>query len=407
MIPTKLDRSIIYLKGFPKNKYHHFLVLKPLEPFSDIMMDYLSTLSKAIFKNKVSREYPDLIAFAFFCRKANLLLLKSKHHNNAQSTIGRGFIFHITPSNVPMNFAFSLCAGLLAGNHNLIKLPTKDYNQVNLLIKTINLLSKDLSFEEASNRIALVKYDKNNENITSRFSKDCDIRVIWGGDQSINSIRKSKLSPKTLEITFPDRYSFSIFNAESFLNDKNHVSLLNNFYNDTYLTDQNACTSPHLIIWHGDMEKIKSAKTIFWSKFHKIVKKNYQISTLSIMDKFTTFCEKAVDSSDIYLIKSPDNLIWRVDVSILNEDTENHRSNSGYFLEYNASSLEEMSGFITKKYQTMSYYGFKKNQLKKIIKTIRPNGLDRVVPVGRTMDFSLFWDGIDLIKSFSRVIEIV
>ena len=54
----------------------------------------------------------------------------------------------------------------------------------------------------------------------------------------------------------------------------------------------------------------------------------------------------------------------------------------------------------------MSYYGFKKNKLKKLIKIIRPNGVDRVVPVGRTMDFSLFWDGNDLIKSFSRIIEI-
>ena len=49
--------------------------------------------------------------------------------------------------------------------------------------------------------------------------------------------------------------------------------MLKNFYNDTYLIDQNACTSPHLIIWYGDKEKIKTAKSIFWSKFHKIIKR--------------------------------------------------------------------------------------------------------------------------------------
>ena len=49
----------------------------------------------------------------------------------------------------------------------------------------------------------------------------------------------------------------------------------------------------------------------------------------------------------------------------------------------------------------------KKNKLKNLIKTIRPSGIDRVVPVGRTMDFSLYWDGNDLIKSFSRTIEII
>ena len=125
------------------------------------------------------------------------------------------------------------------------------------------------------------------------------------------------------------------------------------------------------------------------------------------MDKFVTFCEKAADRSDIYLTQSPDNLIWRVKINALNANIENHRSNSGYFLEYDSSSLKEISNFITKKYQTMSYYGFKKDKLKKLIKTIRPSGVDRIVPVGRTTDFSLFWDGNDLIKSFSRIIEII
>ena len=28
-------------------------------------------------------------------------------------------------------------------------------------------------------------------------------------------------------------------------------SIVKNFYNDTFLNDQNACTTPHLIIWLG------------------------------------------------------------------------------------------------------------------------------------------------------------
>ena len=36
--------------------------------------------------------------------------------------------------------------------------------------------------------------------------------------------------------------------------------------------------------------------------------------------------------------------------------------------------------------------------------TIIPKGIDRVVPLGRTLDFSLNWDGYDLIYSMSRVL---
>ena len=54
----------------------------------------------------------------------------------------------------------------------------------------------------------------------------------------------------------------------------------------------------------------------------------------------------------------------------------------------------------------MSYYGFQLKELKGLVQTIRPRGIDRIVPVGRTMDFSLYWDGNDLINSFSRIIDI-
>jgi len=34
-------------------------------------------------------------------------------------------------------------------------------------------------------------------------------------------------------------------------------------------------------------------------------------------------------------------------------------------------------------------------------------GIDRIVPIGATMDFSLIWDGRNLINTLSREVEIV
>jgi hypothetical protein len=39
-------------------------------------------------------------------------------------------------------------------------------------------------------------------------------------------------------------------------------------------------------------------------------------------------------------------------------------------------------------------------------KKIKPLGIDRIVPIGKTLDFSLNWDGYDLINQMSRIIEI-
>jgi hypothetical protein len=45
----------------------------------------------------------------------------------------------------------------------------------------------------------------------------------------------------------------SIINSKIFdkISKKKLSSLIKNFYNDTYLVDQNACSSPHLILWYG------------------------------------------------------------------------------------------------------------------------------------------------------------
>lgn len=34
-------------------------------------------------------------------------------------------------------------------------------------------------------------------------------------------------------------------------------------------------------------------------------------------------------------------------------------------------------------------------------------GIDRVVPIGKTMDFDLIWDGYDLVEQMSRIVVTV
>ena len=91
--------------------------------------------------------------------------------------------------------------------------------------------------------ISIVRYS-NNDSLTKKFSSMCNARLIWGGDNSINNIRKFSLQEKSLDIAFADRYSFCVINTSSILNlNYNDTKrLVEKFYNDTYLVDQNACS---------------------------------------------------------------------------------------------------------------------------------------------------------------------
>ena len=65
-------------------------------------------------------------------RCAALLAEKAKY-DDAELRLGKGVVFHIAPSNVPVNFAFSFAAGLLAGNANIVRIPSKDFEQVQIM----------------------------------------------------------------------------------------------------------------------------------------------------------------------------------------------------------------------------------------------------------------------------------
>ena len=84
-----------------------------------------------------------------------------------------------------------------------------------------------------------------------------------------------------------------------------------------------------------------------------------------------------------------------------------YRAGSGFFIEYNAKDLAEIYPLCGLSCQTLSYYGVDRDSLLQAILAMRPAGVDRIVPIGRTMDFSLVWDGIDLIRTMSRAVSIV
>jgi hypothetical protein len=412
-MPKLEDAAIPMLTGFenvefitplPNQDYEQFLKRPALQPFDEHSIRYLDALSKLLYQNPLVRNYPDVATFAFYCRRANLLQLQ-KGYNNEHLRLGRGIVFHIAPSNVPVNFAYSLVAGLLAGNSNIVRVSSKDFDQVNIISQAIVELSKNRDFEEISSRIVLVKYDRANV-ATKKFSAICDIRVIWGGDETITQIRQNPIPPRSFDITFADRYSLAVINADEYIHEKSPNKIAQGFYNDTYLFDQNACTSPQLVIWMGDANNVAKSKEIFWNALYEIAKEKYLLQPIRALDKITSFFNQAVNLSGIRKTISPDNLLWRIELEELNENIDQYTCSSGYFAEYHADSFAEITPIVNRKYQTMAYYGFDKKVLGEMILLQKPSGIDRIVPIGRTMEFSVIWDGYDLICTLSRAVDI-
>ncbi len=364
-------------------------------------LNFLKELASTILKEKDSRRFPDVIAFAMWCRKLD----GTEYIDSMSHRQGRGLVFHITPGNVPINFAYSLVTGLLSGNTNIVRLPSKKFEQVEFLISKINLIIDEDLHSGVRKRFALIRYPKE-KSINDYFSEHCDARVIWGGNRSINEIRNSQIPAKSNEITFADRFSFCAINSNEYLKSDEKIKIAQGFYNDTYLFDQNACTAPHLITWIGDEKSSNEASLIFWNNIETLTSKRYLIEPIQIMDKLVAAARFSVGNPHAKLVKSPDNKIFRFKLPSMQLNLEDFKSHSGLFYEVTLQKLDELVEFISNNYQTMTYSGFDPSELNEFISKMNLKGIDRVVPIGASLDFSFVWDGHDLINSLSRKIKV-
>lgn len=377
--------------------------ISALPPFADQITEFLNQVSKILLNDSEARKYPDIVTFAFWIRRASVEGLK-KHFADSNADgiyrVGRGTLFHIAPSNVPVNYAYSLVSGLLCGNANIVRIPSKDFPQVRMINHAINNALKE--HVHLSPYIVLAKYG-HDKVINDLFSSIADVRIVWGGDRTIDELRKSPLKPRASEITFADRFSLAVIDSDEYMKISDKKRTANDFYNDTYLTDQNACTSPRVIVWTGS--KIQDAKKMFWSGLHNLVVQKYKIQGVQAVNKLTSGYLLAASMDGVNKENMPDNLIVRMNVKELSQDIMDLKDNSGYFFEYECKDIMEIKELCNQTAcQTVSYIGEKEMLLPLVASGIK--GIDRIVPVGKTMDFDFIWDGYNLFERMTRVVAI-
>lgn len=379
---------------------------RPLKPCSAPVRAFLSRLSAELVADKASNSMPDVISFAWWCRKANLERL-SQVYDDGTVRLGRGLAFHVTPSNMPINFAFSWAFSLMAGNANVVRLPTRDFAQIPFLLGHVSRLIEEPEFMSLRAMNAFVAYGREQE-ITAAFSAVADIRMIWGGDATIAAIRQASLPARGIDVCFADRYSFCVIGVAQVLELAEAAldRLAHGFFNDSYIMDQNACSSPHLVVWVGGEDQAAEAGSRFWSAVQKEVDRGYEITPIAALDKFTQACRDAIELDSVAAFERKNNRLVRLRLRDALPGIESRRCHSGYFYEWVIPRLHDAAVIVTSKYQTLTYFGFPREELASFVTSNRLPGIDRIVPVGEALDIGPTWDGFDLIRTLSRVCDI-
>jgi hypothetical protein len=375
----------------------------PCLPFSEPVIEFCAAFSQAIFQDREASRYPELSALAFWMRKAELVRMRDDFRQAARAnTVAapRGLVFHIPPSNVDTIFVYSWLLSALAGNRNLIRMSSSRAVQSDILLRLWRQVLPQASSEMQQNTV-VVSYGHADE-ATRAFSLACDLRVIWGGDQTVSTIRSAPLAPHARDLTFPDRSSLCVIQSARYatLQEDARARLAEQFFNDAFWFDQMACSSPRTVIWCGDVETAGRSAKEFWASMTACAgRKHYESAASVHMRKLVFACESILDlpvsryerQSEVTVLDldSPDSL------------PADH-CGGGLFFGARIDSLSGILPLLGRRHQTLTHFGFEAAELQELARQLAGKAIDRIVPIGKALQFHRFWDGYDLMHEFCR-----
>ena len=382
---------------------------KPLRPFALETLQFLDGWGSHCRQSQRRRSarkesvFTDVFAFAFWCRKNHLEKEKERYGKELEERLGVGVTLHFAASNVPTLFAYSLAAALLAGNCVLLRLPSKDSEQENILCSALE--ETLLDFPQWRKRVVLFR-SAHSLKINEELSQLCQLRLIWGGDETIQEIRQAHLPVRARELPFVDRSSAAILSAKKVLAFRKEEleQVARNFYNDCYLNDQNACSSPRMLYWLGQEEEVILARKRFWNAVWAKAKESYSLAQQQAVQKLEQAYWIAANWKDVKL-EFYENFAVCVWFPSFPKECESLSIPGGFFLESGGEKLEDFFSILTQKCQTLTCLGLEPRFVRAKLIEQRIFGVDRIVPFGHALDFSLIWDGRDLIREMSRRIS--
>ena len=136
-----------------------------------------------------------------------------------------------------------------------------------------------------------------------------------------------------------------------------------------------------------------------------LAREKYELAPVQSVGKLAALYKTAA-SIPVVLIDPVDQYVTRIGVDQINDELMRFKYNSGFYFEHDIDTLKEILPICGERLQTLTYFGMGKEEITAFLSEFKPKGIDRAVPMGRSMDFSLNWDGFDLIRQLSRKVTV-
>ena len=375
----------------------HYPVQTSRRPlFEERVVDFLSQLSTLFTKEPKYRSIPEIYALGFWCRRAHMQRLQTRQNeacDQADKRLGKGLVLHIAPSNMPTMFAYSWITSLLAGNSNVVRLSSRESEISGMILDGIRSLLERPKFADLASQNAFVQFPRGDRSLED-LSLQAAGRVIWGGDETVQTICAIPKAEGCVDITFPDKYSIAVLDAKAIAarSAEELKQLAHLFYNDTYGADQNACSSPRTVFWLDEdrSSTLTETKARWWDAVAAEAE-HYDLQPWMATEKYKNLCCAYANLEGLGPVKTWGNKLYVIPCEDMQPPLWKREAKLGMFYEYTVHGAEEIRPLIDGKIQT--------------VVTNRENlklDVDRVVAIGEALDFDTIWDRKDIIAMLSE-----
>ncbi len=385
-------------------------MLAPLGVGAAEAVSYCNDLSQRLLNDARARAYPSLQALGFWLRPGSVVTIIQDCLASPEAAVRapRGIVFQIPPRNVTVLFGYTSALSLLGGNVTLLRLPENPSLEQELLLTLIRE-TLEKSPEGIRNRLLFVRYG-HDDAITSALSAMCDARMVWGGDETVQHIRTIPLPPLAREISFADRFSAAALNAERYaaLSSPERQQVVRAVFNDIYLFDQMACSSPRLLVWAGDQAALERSTLDFYQRLA-----DYALETYGHPGAGENLSKLNAHYLAMHDLKLAATTTYNAALTVMSlaswEGVSSYKAlNYGYglLLATRIEKLRDLAIYAEKRDQTLSVWGFSPDEIHAFVAQCGGRGFDRVVPIGQALSFDPIWDGNNMFDILTRLVQV-
>ncbi|MBR7831786.1 gamma-glutamyl phosphate reductase [Actinospica durhamensis] len=368
------------------------------------VLDFLDALSHELLRPRLVRRHPELAPLGFFLRRSRLAQWTRATDGAADLRVPRGIVFHIPPANVSTLLAYPWALSMLAGNANVIRLSTRGSAATDELLGVLRETVRQADPAVRASQL-VVSYGHDDE-VTAALSAACHLRLMWGGDQTIDRLRRFALAPGARDLPMPERSSLCVVSAATWqgTDEAGRTAVVEGFYNDAYWYGQAACASPLTICWIGPDGQAARAGADFVDRLEALVaQRRPQIDVEMAVEKRVATYGLAVTASARSVGFRGNALAV---VSLSPGRLLESWCGTGTFGLACFPDLDALAPLITRRHQTIGHFGFERDTLLAFARRLAGRGVDRLVPVGEALAFERVWDGYDLLYECSKAVTV-